>query len=189
MRVFIAVDIDQQVKTVVTELQERIRRQAAIEKKDASWVGPEAMHLTLKFLGEINDRQVVEVCKTAEEVSGRHNSFELDIEGAGSFGGRSARVLWIGTGAGGDSLHKLAEDIEQSLAAGGFPEERRRFAGHLTLCRIKNAKAGMQLGLIAKNYENFKAGTTLIDSVTVYQSHLKPTGPEYIVLGRYKLTG
>lgn len=189
MRVFIAVDIDQQVKTMVMELQQRIRQQAAVEKKDASWVKPEAMHLTLKFLGEIDDRQVVKVCKIAEEVSGKHNSFELDIEGTGSFGGRSARVLWIGTGAGGESLHKLAEDIEQGLVAAGFPKEKRRFAGHLTLCRIKNAKAGIQLGQTAKNYENFKAGTTFIDSVTVYQSQLKPTGPEYTVLGRYKLTG
>jgi len=189
MRVFIAVDIDKQVKTVVTELQEKIRQQAAVEKKDASWVRGEAMHLTLKFLGEIDDRGVVEVCKIAEEASRKHKSFELDIEGAGSFGGRSARVLWIGTGAGGDSLLKLAEDIEQGLAEAGFPKERRKFAGHLTLCRIKNAKAGMQLGLTAQKYENFKAGTTFIDSVTVYQSQLKPTGPEYIVLGRYKLTG
>ncbi len=189
MRVFIAVDIDKQTKAVVTELQERIRRQSSVEKKDASWVRGEAMHLTLKFLGETDDRGVVEVCKTAEEASGRHKSFELDIEGVGSFGGKSARVLWIGTGAGGDSLLKLAEDIEQGLAEAGFPKERRRFAGHLTLCRIKNARAGMQLGLTAKNYENFKAGTTFIDSVTVYQSQLKPTGPEYIVLGRYKLNG
>lgn len=188
MRVFIAVDVDETNKAAVIKLRERIRQEAAVEKKDASWVKPEAMHLTLKFLGEIDDKKVVEVCNIVKEVSSGHRSFELDIENVGSFGGRSARVLWVGTAQGSDSLSKLAEDIEEKLADFGFPKEQRKFSGHLTLCRIKNSNAGVRLAQIAEGYKDFKFGSAFIDAVTIYQSQLKPTGPEYTVLGRYELT-
>lgn len=187
MRVFIAVDVDETNKTAVIKLQGRISREAAVEKRDATWVKPEAMHLTLKFLGEIDDKRVVEVCNIVKEVSSKHKSFELDIENVGSFGGRSARVLWVGTGAGSDNLCGLAEDIEKKLAAVGFGKERRKFTGHLTLCRVKNSKAGVRLAQTAEGYKDFKFGSAFIDAVTIYQSQLKPTGPEYIVLGSYKL--
>jgi 2'-5' RNA ligase len=150
-------------------------------------VRPDNIHLTLKFLGEIKDEKSVDVCNIVKEVTGRHKSFELDIEQVGHFGGRSARVLWVGMGDGREDLLKLQKDLDEQLASAGWPKEGREFSGHLTLCRIRNPKAGFKLAEISEGYKDLNLGTLSADSVSVYQSQLTPKGPIYTVLGNYKL--
>jgi 2'-5' RNA ligase len=188
MRCFVAIDIGEEIKKALGDLQKELQTKVNIERNDVKWVRPETIHLTLKFLGEIKDEQSVEVCNIVEEVAGRHKSFELDIESVGCFGGRSARVLWVGTGAGSESLGRLQKDIEQQLASAGWPEETREFSGHLTLSRIRSRKAGVKLTQIIEDYRNFELGVISADSVSVYQSQLTPTGAVYTVLGNYKLS-
>jgi len=185
MRVFIAIDIDENIKTGMIELQKQLAEKADIKKSDVKWVKPQAMHITLKFLGEIKDQQVSEVCSIVENVANRHKSFELDIEAVGCFGGTSARVLWIGCGKGAEQLRNIQSDIEENLSTRGWPEEKRKFTGHLTLCRIRNRKAGIKL---AQEFKDAKLGTTAVDALTVYQSQLTPEGPIYTRLGNYKLS-
>lgn len=187
MRVFIAVDISEQIKEAIGRLQEHLRKKTNIGKGQASWVRPDAMHLTLKFLGEIDDKQLAEVSKTVEEIAKEYKSFELNVESVGFFGERSARVLWVGSGAGSEKLSVLAKEIDERLAQAGFAKEGREFAAHLTLCRIKDIAAGKSLTEEAGRFTDFKAGTVLIDAVRVYQSQLTPTGPVYTALGSYRL--
>jgi len=187
MRVFIAIDIDEQIRKALGKLQDELQGKADIRKGDVKWVNPQSMHLTLKFLGEIKDQQVVDVCNITKEVAGRHENFDLDIETVGYFGGRSARVLWVGAGQGCDNLLQLQSDLERQLALAGWPKETRKFSGHLTLCRIRNSKAGIKLAQMTEGYKDFKLGTISADSVTVYQSQLTPKGPDYTVLGNYGL--
>ncbi len=187
MRCFIAIDIDERLRQAIGDLQRRLAEKADFRKSDVKWVEPEAMHLTLKFLGEVKDEQIVEVCNAVRDAAARNRSFELDIESVGYFGGSSAKVLWVGTGRGSSDLCRLQEDIEQQLSAGGWPKETRSFSGHLTLCRVKNPKAGVKLAKISEDYKELNLGTISADSVAVYQSLLKPTGPVYTVLGNYKL--
>jgi 2'-5' RNA ligase len=187
MRVFIAIDIDEQIRKGLGRLQNEMRSKVDVRKGDVKWVNPDVMHLTLKFLGEIKDPQVVEVCNITKEVASRHKNFELDVETVGFFGGRSARVLWVGTGQKCENLLQLQSDLEQELASAGWPRETRKFAGHLTLCRVRNSKAGVKLAQITEGYKDFKLGTVLADSISVYQSQLTPKGPVYTVLGNYKL--
>ena len=189
MRCFIAIDIDETIRKGLGNLQDELRRKVDIRKGDVKWVRPEITHLTLKFLGEIKDEQVVEVCNIAGSVAGRHKRFDLDIESVGFFGGRSARVLWIGTGRGSDRLSRLQEDLEQQLDTAGWPREARKFSAHLTLCRIRNAKAGAKLAQVSAQYGDYELGTLRADSVTVYQSELTPQGPIYAALGNYPLSG
>ncbi len=141
----------------------------------------------MKFLGEIKDAKVVEVCNIVKNVASRHKSFELDVESVGHFGGRSARVLWVGTGQNCENLLQLQSDLEQELASAGWPRETRKFAGHLTLCRVRNSKAGVKLARMTEEYKDLKLGTVSADSISVYQSQLTPKGPIYTVLGNYKL--
>jgi 2'-5' RNA ligase len=187
MRVFIAIDIDKQIRKGLGNLQDELRSKVDIRKSDVKWVRPEAIHLTLKFLGEINDQQAVDVCNVTKEVASRHKSFELDIETVGYFGGRSARVLWVGVGQNSENLLQLQSDLEEQLALAGWPREARKFSGHLTLCRVRNSKAGVKLAQMTEEYKDFKLGTISADSVSVYQSQLTPTGPIYTVLGSYGL--
>ena len=187
MRVFIAIDIGEEIRAALSDLQQQLQSKVDIKKSDVKWVNPENIHLTLKFLGEIKDEKVVEVCNITEDVAGRHKNFELDVESVGSFGGRSARVVWVGVGRGCDNLLELQKDLDEQLASAGWPQEARKFTGHLTLCRVRNPKAGVKLAQVSEAYGDFKLGTMSADSVTVYQSQLRPTGPIYTVLGDYKL--
>ncbi len=187
MRVFIATDIDEAVRKGIGALQRELMGKVRLGKGDVKWVSPDAMHLTLKFMGEVGDEQAVEICNIVKNVAAEHKSFQLSIETVGYFGGKSARVLWVGTGAGSDDLRRLAEDIEGRWAKAGWPEEEREFAGHLTLCRIKAPAAGIKLAAMSEEYKDFKLGSISADSVTVYQSQLTPAGPIYTVLGNYKL--
>jgi 2'-5' RNA ligase len=187
MRCFIAIDIDEKIRSALGDLQQQLRNGVDVKKGDVNWVNPDNIHLTLKFLGEIKDAKVVEVCNIVSDVAGRYESFELDIESVGHFGGKSARVLWVGAGEGEENLLELQEDIEELLALAGWPKETREFSIHLTLCRIRKPAAGAKMARMSEDYKDFKLGTMPVDSVSVYQSELKPTGPVYTLLGNYKL--
>ncbi|MHC4622322.1 MAG: RNA 2',3'-cyclic phosphodiesterase [Planctomycetota bacterium] len=187
MRVFIAIDIDRTIRKALGDLQRELRSKLDIKKGDVKWVNPDSIHLTLKFLGEIRDEKVVEVCNIVKDVAAGHESFDLDVESVGHFGGRSARVVWVGCGHECDKLRELQKDIEQQLASAGWPEENRDFTGHLTLCRVRHPKAGVKLAQLTEAYKDFKLGTMPAESVIVYQSQLTPSGPVYTPVGNCKL--
>jgi 2'-5' RNA ligase len=187
MRVFIAIDIDEVIKQDLADLQRELQGKADIKKGDAKWGNPDDIHLTLKFLGEIKDAQAVEVCNITKDVAGRHARFDIDVQTVGHFGGKSARVLWVGSGHGCEELLQLQQDLEEQMALAGWPEEGREFSAHLTLCRVRNSKAGFKLAQLAEEYKDFKLGTMPAEAVSVYQSQLTPSGPVYTVLGRYEL--
>lgn len=187
MRCFIAIDISDDIRKNLAKLQNELRRGADVHKGDVKWVEPESIHLTLKFLGEIKDEQAVDVCNITKEVAGRHKSFDLEVEQVGHFGGASARVLWVGAGQKSNELLALQQDLEEQLDLAGWPKEGRKFSAHLTLCRIRNTKAGSKLVQLIRPYKDFYLGTISADSVCVFQSELRPEGPIYTVLGNFKL--
>src|SRR3989304_2311709 len=119
MRVFIAIDIGEKIRKGLSDLQTELQSKVDIKKSDAKWVNPKNIHLTLNFLGEIKDEQVVDVCNITRDVASRHKSFELDVESVGYFGGKSAKVLWVGIGKGRDNLLKLQKDLEKQLDSAG----------------------------------------------------------------------
>lgn len=187
MRCFIAIDIDEEIRAELHDLQQELAESVDIKKSDVKWVRPEAMHLTLKFLGEIRDRELVDVCRVTEAVAAQHEAFSFAVREVGHFGGRSARVLWVGAGLDCPELLRLQADLEEKLAEAGWPKEGRKFSGHLTLCRVRNAKAGFKLAQITEQYKNVDLGTVRCGSISVYQSTLRPEGPIYTTLGNYRL--
>ena len=176
MRCFIAIDVGEKIRAALSDLQQQLAGSVDIKKGDVKW-----------FLGEIEDAKVVEVCNIVKDVAAGHKSFELAVESVGYFGGRRPSVLWVGAGENNSNLHQLQKDIEKKLALAGWPQDSREFAGHLTLCRVRNPKAGVKLAQITEDYRDFKLGIVSADSVSVYQSQLTPTGPVYTILGNYKM--
>jgi RNA 2',3'-cyclic 3'-phosphodiesterase len=185
MRCFIAIDLDETLKADLVDLQEQIQREVDLPWGVCKWVKPDAIHLTLNFLGDIGDTQSVEVCRIARAVCARHQRFSIHLAGMGHFGGRSARVLWLGMVS--PSLLALQSDLAEELDRAGWPKEAKRFTGHLTLCRIRNTQAGFELAKAGHKYENVDLGMLPVETVTVYQSQLQSDGPQYTVLGRYEL--
>lgn len=186
MRCFIAIDIDKTIVDGLRDLAEKIRRDTNLEEGKVRWVDPRQIHLTLKFLGEVADREIIAVCNAVKDAAEAHKCFDLSVGGCGRFG-KPARVLWVGI-AENPELLGLQSDIQGRLAEIGFKPEKRRFSGHLTLCRIKNTDAGRKLSVAAENYKEEQIGSCFVDSVCVYKSELTNKGPEYTLVSRSRLT-
>ncbi len=187
MRCFIAIEIPEEIQAELADLQKELAGRVDVHKGDVKWVEPESMHLTLKFLGEVPDKQIVEVCNITKDVASRYKEFDFAVRTAGSFGGRSARVLWVGAGLDCPELLELQRDLENELADVGWPPEGRQFSGHLTLCRIRNSKAGEKLGGLIENYKDYDLGLVHAGSIIVFESQLTGQGPIYTPIGTYKL--
>ena len=182
MRCFIAIDIDEEIRAGLRKVQQEIAGQGNIRRSDVKWVRPESMHLTLKFLGEIKDREVVDVCRIVEMVAGRHKTFALAIKEVGHFGSRSARVLWVGAGLDCPELAQLQQDLENELATAGWPKESRKFSGPFDVVpRAKYAKAGIRTGPDNGTIQGRRPRHRAVSRRSaVYQSQrCEPEGPMY----------
>jgi 2'-5' RNA ligase len=186
MRLFIAIDIDQTIQAALAELQNNIRTDARVEKGEAAWVKPHLMHLTIKFLGEIEDSRAPEVGRIVEHIAARHKAFSVDVANVGTFG-RPAKVLWVGIGEKSREITELQKDMEERFAQAGWPREEREFSGHLTLCRIKSFKAAKRISQTANQYAKVPLGLQEIDAICVYKSQLTPEGPVYTLLQKSEL--
>ncbi|MFA5291407.1 MAG: RNA 2',3'-cyclic phosphodiesterase [Phycisphaerae bacterium] len=180
MRCFIAIDIDDRLRGEIEKLQsqfrKRLKNQAGIK-----WVRPELIHLTLKFLGEVEDGRAEEIGQAIELVCAAHKSFELEFSTVGTFG-RPAKVLWLGGKKQNTELEKLVQDIEETFEELDFEKEQRPFSPHLTLARIRDDRSGKQTAELADNFGPVNAGTIKVDAVCFYKSQLTSDGPVYTLL-------
>jgi len=184
MRTFIAVDLDDSLKTHFVNIINRLDTGTGSIK----WITRQGMHITLKFLGEISESQKSDVERVLDQVTNKHSSFLLQCRGAGTFphNSKNPRVLWIGLDKN-EALETLHSDIEEELAGLGFPKDNRLFFPHLTLGRVKKK---VQLhtvlsGLQQYHHEHF--GDIIVKKVIYYRSTLKPAGAEYTVLSEHEL--
>src|SRR5437879_4242730 len=112
LRTFIGVDIGKNQRDRAVALQQTLAQASG----DVKWVEPENLHVTMLFLGEVDDRDVADVCRVVAEQTKRHAAFPLSLERAGSFpNARRPRILWIGVGAGTQELCALHDDLEPPL--------------------------------------------------------------------------
>jgi RNA 2',3'-cyclic 3'-phosphodiesterase len=106
--------------------------------KDFRLVGQEKIHLTLKFLGDVEEDALGRVTRALEPVREGHEPFEVSTSGFGAFPSeRRARILWAGVGEGSGPLRALARDVEDLLEPAGFEREGRTYMPHLTLGRAR----------------------------------------------------
>ena len=105
-------------------------------------IGPEKLHLTLKFLGNVAKDDLSRVAQALELLRERHEPFEVSISGFGAFPSeRKARILWTGVGEGSEPLRAVALSVEDLLEPAGFGREQRPYVPHLTLGRARGRQA------------------------------------------------
>lgn len=182
---FAAIDIDPQVRGRIEQVQKELDRQLNLSGRDVKWVHPDQIHLTLKFLGEVHDTAVTQVCDAVTRTASRFDGFDFEVRGAGVFG-RPARVVWAG-GTSCPPLLELQAAMENEFSRIGFEKENRPFACHLTMCRVKNASAGRKLEAAIETYRDELFGTVTVSQVVLYHSQLESTGPQYSVVCTGKL--
>ena len=183
MRLFIAVEIDDAVRRVAATAGEELR-QAIGPALKARWVPPENMHLTVRFIGQVDDDRapaLIDALTRPLDVA----PFDLELGGCGAFPPSGPpRVLWMGLTRGLSSLSLMHEACNQRLRPFGFEPEGRPYSAHLTLARIKDAPKGA--GAAAREGLRRVAShraTCHVTRATIFQSHLSPKGPRYEPVG------
>jgi 2'-5' RNA ligase len=191
VRAFIAIELPPDVLAQVTRLQSRVRQD--LPPGLVRWVRPEGIHLTLKFLGDIDPARVPEIEQAMRRACAPHAPFTLHAEGLGCFPNPNRpRVVWVGvTPAGrGDPLPSLQRAVERAVAPLGFPTERRGFHPHLTLGRVRNRQKPDELAALGAYVTRAKVrvGQLYVSAVRLMRSELLPSGAVYSALATVPLT-
>ena len=185
IRTFIAIDPGKAIHDRLIALQETLARTGAQVK----WVEPNNLHLTLLFLGEVDEREIPPVCQAVADVAAKQTAFAMTVESAGSFPNpRRPRVLWVGVSTGAQEVCALHDALEPPLLdLGCYRREDRKYTPHITLGRIRTDPGTDQLAPDLAKHAGWKGGDTTVREVQVMSSKLSPDGPEYTVLSRAKL--
>jgi RNA 2',3'-cyclic 3'-phosphodiesterase len=181
VRAFIAIDLPEDVRR-------RLRRQIDVlqdgfDGVSVRWVRPEAIHLTLRFLGETRVERVADLGKGLKGLTSEHTTFSIKVGGLGCFPNiRRPRVVWVGVQDDSGTLKRLQSQVEAMCRGFDFPAEQRGFSPHLTLGRVRRgaeADAGAELARFVGTQEGESLGSAQVDEVILFQSELKPEGAVY----------
>jgi 2'-5' RNA ligase len=185
LRTFIAVELERAIRSRCVALQEALARAGG----DVKWVEPDNIHVTLLFLGEVDERDVPGVCRAVATACAGLAPFGLSVEGVGCFGSRRApRTLWVGVGAGSAELVALHDALERPLLElGCYRREDRQYTPHITLGRARSSRPSDRLALELDRQAGWRGGEGEVREVVVMSSELRPEGPVYTVLSRAAL--
>ena len=178
-RSFIAVELSKDIAGGVRRIQEGLRDCTT----GVSWVRPEGIHLTLKFLGDVDPGRVEGIASTIEASVKAIGSFFIGIRGCGGFPNpRNPRVIWIGVDDPGGELKELQAKVEQGMEEMGFAREGRTYTPHLTIGRLRSGKGKGDVAQALEATKECDLGTMAVREICLFRSQLKPTGAEYTKL-------
>ncbi len=175
IRTFICIEIPEAVKQRIADLQRELKQIDA----QVSWVKPDNIHLTLKFLGPVAPSRIAGMRQAVERAASSCSPFEVEVARTGCFPSpRSPRVLWVGLSHVPDQLQQLHQAMEDELARAGFARESKLFSPHLTIGRVRSPRGapGVADRLIASGFHGQTFSAT---EVIVMRSDLNPSGSVY----------
>jgi 2'-5' RNA ligase len=183
LRVFCAVELPGEIRAAVAAHASRLRRDFPDAR--ASWARPEGLHITLKFIGEVEAARVESLSHAAGAAVEGFKPFRLSIEESGTFPPRgAARVLWLGVSDEPGRLSQLQLRLEKECEAAGFQREPRAFKPHLTLARLRTPKDAHALSE-AHRHTPFGPYHFQVSGLLVIRSELGPGGSRYTPLSRH----
>ena len=190
IRAFIAIELPSQIKAALSQFQDNLRtsKNAAVK-----WVGPEGIHLTLKFLGNVDEAEIPVLTKALSEAVRGVAPFSLQLGDAGAFPGNQApRVVWVGVEGEMEPLLTLHNNIDRVLAPLGFPPEKRAFSPHLTLGRVREEASPGERRRLGENIASLKTeakSSFKVESLSLMRSKLTREGALYSRLASFALCG
>jgi 2'-5' RNA ligase len=186
IRAFIAVDIPDDIRAAVADAQARLKR-ARLGVK-VSWTKPENWHLTLQFLGYVEEATIGRISQSLAVLAERHTAFDVSVRGAGAFPNEtSPRVLWVGCDDVEGKLKALGRAVQSEMEQFGFEPEHREFSAHLTLGRVKFPKPDVALTRVLDSVKDEAFGVMRVEAIHLFQSQLHPEGSIYSKLSSHEL--
>jgi 2'-5' RNA ligase len=193
IRTFVAVEPDLSLRKTLAKVQAELRlvfERARGHELRMQWIKPEAIHLTLKFLGNVPEEQLPELQSVLDRVVQGHTRFLLMIDQLGVFPHlRLPRILWVGMAAGSQPLARLVADVESAFVARGYARETKPFTPHLTLARVKDGFSDVGRVLVQERVleRAWPLGPLTVETVSLMKSELQPSGAVYTALHRAHL--
>lgn len=188
IRCFIAVELPDRIKDGLRQLESALR---ANDPSRARWVDPDGIHLTLKFLGNVEAARLESITGKMNEAAQASDPFQLGIQGLGAFPNlRRVQVVWVGIKGDMERLQALQKALEAGMAKIGFPAENRPFTPHLTLARLRETATTEQRQALGKFISELKIETDLmfeVNSFSLMRSQLTRDGAVYSQLASIDL--
>lgn len=186
IRSFIAIPLADEVSRNAVRLLKRVR----VSGDGIKWVPTDNLHLTLKFLGEVENTEIPSVCDVTRNLCQQYDPFPLRFVGTGGFpNSERPRILYAGVDDSSGALTEIVTRLEKDLAKLGFKPEPRDYTPHLTLGRTRGGSSrasGEVIDRVMAEADS-ELGTMLVDCVQLYASFLDKHGPTYQVMDTIEL--
>ena len=181
IRLFVAIDPPDAVRAVLAEIPERL--------SGVSWTPPEQYHLTLRFIGEVEEERLAGIESALGQV--RVEPFLIGVEGVGTFPPtpRSPKVVWAGVGSAHPRLFQLRQKVDDALLATGLDIDVRTFEPHFTLGRCARDCSATGVRRFLRGREDFAGPMFRVEAFMLFKSELKPSGAVHTPLKHVALTG
>ena len=181
IRSFISVDIEatDDIRTFINEIVET--------GANINMVNPDMIHVTIKFLGDIDEEMVADIGQKLDLIVEGRKPFVIDLKGVGTFPSIDyMKVIWIGIEEN-TELSDIAHRVEEELVPLGFSREKRSFSPHITVGRVKSGRNKQRLRAVVDDYRDVDFGKIIVNKLNLKKSVLKPDGPEYTTLKEFYL--
>ncbi len=185
MRLFVAIPVDDQIKSRMLKVRDRID----VSDARVRWCSAEQLHLTLKFIGEVEDSLVKPICDAVQRVADKTPPLDMEIGETGCFPETDpARVIWVGGADSSATLPQVVHTLEDDLAPLGIAKEKRTFSEHFTIGRVKfdHSRGRLRESVMAAG---FGACRQAVRELVLYQSTLCQSGAQYASVLRAELKG
>ncbi len=186
IRAFIAIDLPDDVRAAIQEVQARLKEMSFGVK--ISWTKVANLHLTLQFLGNIEEGVVDKFATAIRLVATQQQPFDASVRSAGAFPDeKRPQVVWVGCDDDGHRLKALALAVHDAMQPFSFTYERRGFSAHLTLGRIKAPRPDAALTRAIDSLKDMTFGTLRVGAIHLFESQLHPEGSIYTKLSSHAL--
>lgn len=183
MRLFVAIELDEVIRSRLARVQDSLRAQC----HGVKWIPSDQLHLTVKFLGDVPDGKVTDVSDALARAAAPSAVCTLELRGAGCFPPRGpVRIVWAGGSEPTGALTNCVNAVEDELSKLGFERERRPFSAHITIGRVRQDDSGGRIrdAVSSVSYQDM---TQEVHELTLMSSVLSPKGPTYAAVSRVSL--